>query len=119
MMYLPKKIGDIVNGVIFFFDEGDEELASLLMDIILESYESPTSIVLGDRTISRNEAVGLLCPISEDSLKNKTLIVGLTNEDDPKLISDYLDALVIEYPHYLDLVNKLRFELLPNTFQLN
>lgn len=60
MRYAYNEAGGVTNGVIFFFERGDEEIALRTFDVITKSDQKPTSIVWDGLCLEPLEAMRLL-----------------------------------------------------------
>lgn len=119
MKHIYNKVGRLINGVIFYFEPGDEKLASLALDVIALSAQSPTSIVWGSQSLTKKEALRLLRPLDVEILKKGVLGIRFTVEKEMRLLSEYLNELENFKPGFSELVNKLRKEILPDAKLLN
>ncbi|OGF81995.1 hypothetical protein A2924_04290 [Candidatus Giovannonibacteria bacterium RIFCSPLOWO2_01_FULL_44_16] len=82
----------LINGVIFYFEPGDDEITKHTFDFLAGKIERPTSIVrLADETVS----------------------IRFTVEREMELLREYLQNLAGAYPPLEDLIRKIGQNVLP------
>lgn len=80
MRYAYNETGGLINGVMFFFEKGDEEIAKETLRVIEASDQKPTSIVQD----SPEFVTGIRVTVDEDRLLKKLL--AFLREDYPALL---------------------------------
>jgi len=98
-----------VNGVIFFFEADDVEIARKSFEMIVASGKFPTSIVWHGQYVSPAEVLRRLH--SPDALDQGPLIIRLTL-DEPDLLRLYLDGLAKHYPTLTELTQRIKARIL-------
>lgn len=104
MRYIYNKAGGVVNGVIFFFEERDREIALKTFDFIATSDQKPTSIVWDGLCLEPLEVVNLLRTANIDS--EGYLGVRFTVSEG-ELLKSYLSFLKITYPALAPLTRQI------------
>ncbi len=89
MKFCYNENGGLVNGVIFYFEVGDEPLVTLAQDVISESRQTPTTIYWAGQILTKEN----LARFNPVSLKESVLGIRLTMEDEPELLKDFLKTL--------------------------
>ena len=95
MEYVYNEEGRLINGVIFFFNKGDDEIARETFRVISTSKQSPTSIVWDGYSFTPEEVLKRLN--NPSALDQGGLGVRLTVYED-QLLKSYLDFLRENYP---------------------
>ena len=119
MKYAYNEVGGLINGVIFFFEPGDEELAREAFGVINRSLQSPTSIVWGGMPLIKNEALGRFRPFGAKTLEEGTIGIRFTVEAEAELLSECLDALEAHGSVLSGLAQEIKSEVLPSANLLN
>ena len=95
MRYTYNEVGKLINGVMFFFEKGDTEIAMGTFEIINASEQLPTSIVWNGDSPAPSEVLRRLC--EHDGLDNGFLGVRFTI-DESQLLRECLGFLRDNYP---------------------
>lgn len=95
MRYANNKIGGIINGVIFYFEEGDEEIATDVFELVEVSARPPTSIAWNGECMSPIEALHQLQTLG---LKEGDWIGVRLTIDDKHLLRECLELFKESYP---------------------
>ena len=111
MRYAFNDVGLLLNGAIFYFEEGDEEIALHTLEFIVASDFHPTSVVWGGQSLTKHEALERLT--IPHALGQGPLGVRLTIENEMKLLVQYLDALDERYPPLFSMTKEIRLNLFP------
>ena len=95
MRYAYNEVGGLINGVIFFFEKGDEEITEETLRVIEASDQLPTSVVRD----SPEFVVGIRLTTDEDRLLKQVL--DFFREDFPALapLADEIDNKVFGTPN--------------------
>ena len=95
MRYAYNEIGGLINGVIIFFEKGDEEIAEETLRVVDASDQRPTGIVRD----SPEFVVGIRLTTDEDRLLKQVL--DFFKEDYPALtpIAEEIDDKVFGTPN--------------------
>lgn len=70
MRYAYNEIGGLINGVMFFFEKGDEEIVAATFEVINASDQTPTSVVRD----SSEFVTGIRLTVDEDRLLKELLV---------------------------------------------
>ena len=95
MRYAYNEVGGLINGVIFFFEKGDEEITEETLRVIEASDQLPTSVVRD----SPEFVVGIRLTTDEDRLLKQVL--DFFREDYPALtqMAEEIDSQVFGIPN--------------------
>lgn len=95
MRYAYNETGGLINGVILYFEKGDEEITSETLRVIEASGQRPTSIVRD----SPEFVVGIRLTTDEDRLLKEVL--DFFREEYPALtpMAEEIDAKVFGIPN--------------------
>ena len=93
MRYADNTIGGIVNGVIFYFEEGDEVIAIDIFEVVEASEKPPTSVAWNGECMSAADA--LIRLQTDGLLEDEWLGLRLTIDD-----SDLLKACLELFKEY-------------------
>lgn len=88
----------LVNGIIAYFEAGDETLATLTAEVLRNCTQSPTSIIWGGAALTKEEMIAAFQDPSLDTLSIGTLGIRFTVENEAVLLQDFLYALETEVP---------------------
>src|SRR3989344_8198274 len=104
MRYAYNEVGGLINGIIFFFQNGDTEIATATFEVINASEQRPTGIVWNGFSPTPQETLSKL--YERDSLGAGFLGVMLTVDED-RLLREVLEFLREDYPLLLPLVDEI------------
>ena len=108
MRYFYNDLGKLINGVIFFFEKGDVEIAIKTFELILTSKQVPASIVWeGHSTIPSEILNELRIP---KVLDQGYLGVRFTISED-LLLKKYLGFLRKRYPALSSIVDEINIKV--------
>ena len=95
MRYADNVIGGIVNGVIFYFEEGDEVIAIDIFELVEASEKPPTSIAWNGECLNAADALHRLrrTGLAEDDWLGLRLTI-----DDRPLMMEILKLFKEVYP---------------------
>ena len=109
MRYANNEIRQIVNGVIFYFEVGDEEIATDVFEIVEASVKPPTSVVWKEECMSSAEALHKLQ--TSGLAEGEWVGVRLTT-DDSCLLKEILELFKENYSALLPMVGEIESQLL-------
>ena len=109
MRYAYNKIAQITNGVIFYFEVGDEEIAIDVLELVEASEKPPTSIVWSGECVTAAEASHRLRSLGLP--EGEWLGIRLTIDDLP-LLKEILELFKESYPALLPMVGEIEGQLL-------
>ena len=95
MRYTYNETAGVTNGVMFFFERGDEEIALRTFDVINASEQRPTSIVWDGLCLEPLEAIRLL---RTASMGNGGYLGVRFTVNERELLKSYLTFLRAAYP---------------------
>lgn len=104
MRYAYNEVGGLINGVMFFFEKGDTEIAAATFEVIKSSEQLPTSIVWNGACPTVPEVLSKLR--QRDALDTGFLGVRFT-VDESRLLRECLDFLRESYPAVSLLVDEI------------
>lgn len=99
-----KDVSGVVNGIIFFFENGDNEIATRTFHVIEASEQSPTSIVWEGLHLTSVEVLHMIA--ERNFLAFGNLGVRFTL-DESQLLKEYLEFLKQNYPAFLSLAGEI------------
>ena len=102
------KIDQLTNGVIFHFEEGDDEIANGFFEIITASKQLPTSLTWYGTSMTPKEVTDRLQEAG--ALDCGNLGVRIT-VDESQLLRECLDFFRSNYPTLLSMVNDIESQL--------
>jgi len=108
MRYVYNEAGQLTNGVIFYFEAGDVEIALVLFEIVNVSDESPTSIVWDSECLTVDEVLRRLK--SPNALDQGLLGIRFTLSES-KLLKSCLSQLALSFPGLSTLTQKIKDEV--------
>lgn len=109
MQYAYNEEGKLVNGVILFFEKGDDEIATETFKIISTAKQSPTGIDWNGYSFTPLEVLQRLG--QRNSLNEGHLGVRFTVYED-QLLKSWLDFLRENYPALSSLADEIDSKLL-------
>ena len=104
MRYAYNEVGDLINGIIFFFQNGDAEIATATFEVINASEQRPTGIVWNGFSPTPQETLSKL--YEQGALSTGFLGVMFTVDED-RLLREVLEFLREDYPLLLPLVEEV------------
>lgn len=108
MRYADNQTKGVVNGVIFYFEEGDEQIATDVFEIVNGSERPPTSVVWNGECLTSAEALHRL---QTDGLtEDEWLGIRLTIDELP-LLREVLDLFTEDYPALGEVVAEIEGKL--------
>lgn len=108
MRYAYNETQQIVSGVIFYFEAGDEPIAEDVFDLIEEFEKPPTSVVWNGECMYPTEASQKLQ--TKDLAEGDWLGIRLTIDDSP-LLKKILDLFKENYPALSQMVHGIEEQL--------
>ena len=108
MRYANNEMGRIVNGVIFYFEEGDYEIATDVLDLIDASEKPPTSVAWSGECMNDADASHRLQ--TSGLAESDWLGIRLTIDDLP-LLKEILGLFKEHYPALSQMVAEIEGEL--------
>ena len=109
MKYAYTEMGRLTNGVMFFFEAGDIEIACASLDMIRAAKQHPCCIMWNGNRITPVEALGMLR--LPGALDQKFLGIRFTL-DEGRLLTAYLEHLAEAYPALAALVQDIKNNVL-------
>lgn len=109
MRYSYNKTREIINGVIFYFDEGDEEIATDVLKLVEASEKPPTSIVWNGECLTAAEVLHKL--LTDGLAEGDWLGIRLTTDDLP-LLKEILELFKDDYPPLSQMIGEIEGQLL-------
>lgn len=104
MRYAYDEVGRLVNGVMFFFEKGDEEIAAATFEVINASEQLPTGILWGEYSPTPSEVLSKLR--ERNALNHGYLGIWFTVYED-QLLKELLSFLREDYPALLPIVEEI------------
>lgn len=104
MRYAYNEVGELINGVIFFFEKGDTEIAVRTFEVINASKQWPTSVVWNGTCPMLSEVLSKLH--QHGALNNGFLGVRLM-VDESQLLKELLAFMGESYPTLLPMVKDI------------
>lgn len=104
MRYTYNEIGGLINGVILFFEKGDDEIAAATFEVINASGQTPTSIVWDGACPTVPEVLSKLRQYG--ALDTGFLGVRLMIHED-RLLKELLTFMRESYPALLPVVEDI------------
>lgn len=104
MRYAYNEIGGLTNGVIFFFEKGDDEIATATFEVINASEQTPTSVVWNGTCPTVPEVLSKLR--QHGALDTGFLGVRLMITED-RLLKELLAFMRESYPALLPMVKDI------------
>lgn len=108
MRYAYDEINQLTSGVIFFFEKGDDGVATETFKFIVAFEQSPASIIWNGFSLVPSEVLRMLT--GPDSLERGYLGVRFTVYED-QLLEAYLKFLRKQYPSLSLLISEVRAKL--------
>lgn len=105
MRYAYNEVGRLINGVIFFFEKGDTEIAIQTFEVIKTSKQLPTSIAWNGGNYTTPQDV--LSKLHQRNTLDSGFLGVTFTIDESQLLREYLDFLKEEYPNLLSLTNEI------------
>jgi hypothetical protein len=108
MRYAYSETGEIINGVMVFFEKGDTEIAIETFKVINASTQRPTSIIWNGTSMTPSEALSRLR--KTNALDEDFLGVRFTVEDG-QLLKDCLEFFKDNYPAIESVVQEINMQV--------
>lgn len=112
MRYSYNEVGGLINGVMFFFEKGDTEIAVRTFKAINASEQLPTSIVWNGDCPAPSEVLRRLR--ERNALDNGFLGVRFTVDEsrfESRLLREYLEFLGENYPALSSLTDEINSQV--------
>lgn len=104
MRYAYDEVGRLVNGVMFFFEKGDTEIALGTFEVINASEQLPTGIIWNGHSPTPSEVLSKLR--ERNALDHGYLGIWFTVYED-RLLRELLAFLKESYPALLPIVEEI------------
>ena len=104
MRYAYNEVGGLINGVIFFFEKGDTEIAAATFEVINASEQKPTSIVWAGVRLTAQE---VLSKLREHNALNTGYLGVRLMVDENRLLKELLTFMRESYPVLLPMVEDI------------
>lgn len=102
MRYAYNETDGLINGVIFFFEKGDAEIAIETFKIINSSEQKPTSIVWNGISLTSSEVLSKLR--EPKTLNNKGYLGVRFTVEESRLLKECLTFFKKNYPALLPII---------------
>ena len=104
MLYAYNEVGELINGVIFFFEKDDAEIATATFEVINTSGQRPIGIVWNGFSPTPQET---LLKLRERGALDAGFLGIMLTVDESQLLREVLEFMKENYPALLQIVDRI------------